>query len=44
VHSYDVFRHYERQHWQLGDLDLDAVDPALVRLEYALSTQNGVHP
>ncbi|WP_067445850.1 ferritin-like domain-containing protein [Nocardia alba] len=34
MHSYDVFRHYERQHWRLGDLDLDAIDPALVRPEY----------
>ncbi|MEU7141786.1 ferritin-like domain-containing protein [Nocardia sp. NPDC046473] len=34
MHSYEVFRHYERLHWQLADLDLDAVDRALVRPEY----------
>ncbi len=34
MHSYDVFRHYERLHWKLGDLDLDSIDPRLVRPEY----------
>lgn len=34
MHSYDVFRHYERLHWRLGDLDLDAVRAHLVRPEY----------
>ncbi|GGN67821.1 ferritin-like domain-containing protein [Nocardia rhizosphaerihabitans] len=34
MHSFDVFRHYERLHWKLSDLDLAAVDPALVRPEY----------
>ncbi|WP_067865164.1 ferritin-like domain-containing protein [Nocardia shimofusensis] len=34
MHSYDVFRHYERLHWRLTDLELDAVDTALVRPEY----------
>ncbi|MEV6060298.1 ferritin-like domain-containing protein [Nocardia asteroides] len=34
MHSYDIFRHYERLHWNLGDLALDTVDPALVRPEY----------
>ncbi|WP_181700029.1 ferritin-like domain-containing protein [Nocardia sp. GTS18] len=34
MHSFDVFRHYERLHWKLSDLDLPAVDPALVRPEY----------
>ncbi|MFF0543590.1 ferritin-like domain-containing protein [Nocardia thailandica] len=34
MHSFDVFRHYERLHWKLADLDLDAIDRALVRPEY----------
>ncbi|MFF0488201.1 ferritin-like domain-containing protein [Nocardia sp. NPDC003482] len=34
MHSYDVFRHYERLHWQLTDLSLGSVDPTLVRPEY----------
>jgi hypothetical protein len=34
MHSLDVFRHYERLHWRLSDLDLGGVDPALVRPEY----------
>ncbi|WP_405136975.1 ferritin-like domain-containing protein [Nocardia sp. NBC_01388] len=34
MHSYDVFRHYERLHWKLTDLDFDAIDPTLVRPEY----------
>src|SRR5579859_4628806 len=34
MHSFDVFRHYERVHWKLADLDIDSVDPTLVRPEY----------
>ncbi|MFC8043418.1 ferritin-like domain-containing protein [Nocardia sp. NPDC057353] len=34
MHSYDVFRHYERLHWRLADLDLGAVDRSLVEPEY----------
>lgn len=34
MHSYDVFRHYERLHWKLSDLNFDAVDLTLVRPEY----------
>ena len=34
MHSFDVFRHYERLHWRLADLDFAAIDRALVRPEY----------
>lgn len=34
MHSYDVFRHYERLHWRLADLELGAVELDLVRPEY----------
>ncbi|XVQ06592.1 ferritin-like domain-containing protein [Spirillospora sp. CA-255316] len=34
MHSFDVFRHYERQHWKLGDLELDTIDRDRVRPEY----------
>ncbi|GAA5069274.1 hypothetical protein HNP84_008959 [Thermocatellispora tengchongensis] len=34
MHSFDVFRHYERQHWRLADLPLDEVNRDLVRPEY----------
>ncbi|HEX3788505.1 MAG TPA: ferritin-like domain-containing protein [Pseudonocardiaceae bacterium] len=34
MHSFDVFRHYERLHWKLADLEFDAIDPAHVRPEY----------
>ncbi|GLZ36524.1 ferritin-like domain-containing protein [Actinokineospora sp. NBRC 105648] len=34
MHSYDVFRHYERLHWKLADLDVDSIDRSLVKPEY----------
>ncbi|MCX4091582.1 ferritin-like domain-containing protein [Nocardia sp. alder85J] len=34
MHSFDVFRHYERLHWNVADLTLDTVDPTLVKPEY----------
>jgi hypothetical protein len=34
MHSYDIFRHYERLHWRLADLDFDRIDLAAVRPEY----------
>lgn len=34
MHSYSVFRHYERVHWRLADLDFDTIDRALVKPEY----------
>ncbi len=34
MHSFDVFKHYERGHWCLSDLDLDGIDRSLVEPEY----------
>jgi len=34
MHSYDVFRHYERLHWKLADLDFSRVDRAAVKPAY----------
>jgi rubrerythrin len=34
MHSFDVFRHYERVHWKLADLAIDSIDQAAVRPEY----------
>src|SRR5262249_27350174 len=34
VHSFDVFRHYERLHSRLTDLDFAGIDRTLVRPEY----------
>ncbi|MCK9904034.1 ferritin-like domain-containing protein [Frankia sp. Cpl3] len=34
MHSYDVFRHYERQVWRLADIPFDEVRPEAVRPEY----------
>ena len=42
MHSYDVFRHYDRGHWRLAELDLDAVDPDLVRPEYVTLAKSAV--
>jgi ferritin len=42
VHSYDVFRHYERQHWRLADIPFDTVDPARARPEYVTMAKSAV--
>jgi hypothetical protein len=42
VHSFDVFRHYERLHWNLADLGFGEVDPALVRPEYVTLAKSAV--
>lgn len=34
MHSYEIFRHYEKSKWRLSDIDYDALDPDLVRPEY----------
>ena len=31
MHSLDVFRHYDRSHWRLADLNLSDIDPTRVR-------------
>lgn len=42
MHSFDVFTHYERNHWKLGDIDFDAVDHDLVRPEYITLAKSAV--
>jgi len=42
MHSLDVFRHYDRSHWRLADLDLSVIDPTLVRPEYVTLVKSAV--
>ena len=42
MHSLDIFRHYDRSHWRLADLDLSGIDPALVRPEYVTLVKSAV--
>lgn len=42
MHSFEVFRHYDRGHWRLADLPLDRVDPALVRPEHVTLAKSAV--
>lgn len=42
MHSLDVFRHYDRSHWRLADLNLSDIDPTLVRPEYVTLVKSAV--
>ncbi|GAA2985964.1 ferritin-like domain-containing protein [Actinokineospora diospyrosa] len=42
MHSFDVFTHYERVHWQLKDIDFGSVDKDLVKPEHVLMAKSGV--
>jgi hypothetical protein len=42
VHSYEVFRHYERNHWRLADIPFDTIDPEKVRPEYVTLAKSAV--
>lgn len=42
MHSFDVFTQYERNHWQLKDIDFTRVDLALVEPEYVQMAKSGV--
>ncbi len=42
MHSHEVFKHYERQHWKLADLDFGSIDPAAVRPEYVTLVKSAV--
>ncbi|KAA2252823.1 ferritin-like domain-containing protein [Solihabitans fulvus] len=42
MHTYEVFRQFERNHWQLGDIDFGAVRLDLVRPEYVSMAKSGV--
>jgi hypothetical protein len=42
MHSFDVFTHYERNHWQLSDIDFGAIDRDLVEPEYVMLAKSAV--
>lgn len=42
MHSFDVFRHYDRAHWRLADIPLDDIDRSLVRPEYITLVKSAV--
>jgi hypothetical protein len=42
MHSLDVFRQFERGHWQLSDIDFSAIDRAEVRPEYVTMVKSAV--
>ncbi|OHV28909.1 ferritin [Parafrankia soli] len=42
MHSYDVFRRYERHVWRLADIPFDEVRPELVRPEYVRIARGAV--
>ena len=42
MHSLDVFRHYDRNHWRMASLELSEVDRSLVRPEYVTLVKSAV--
>ena len=42
MHSFDVFRHYERNHWLLSDVDFSAIRRDLVKPEYLTLAKSAV--
>lgn len=42
MHSFDVFRQYERNHWRLADIPFDTVDPEQARPEYVTMAKSAV--
>ncbi|MBA0052705.1 ferritin-like domain-containing protein [Streptomyces sp. AJS327] len=42
MHAFDVFNHYERNHWKLSDIDFDSVDRSLVEPEYVTLAKSAV--
>jgi hypothetical protein len=42
MHSYDVFRHYERQQWRLSDIPFEDLRSDLVRPEYLRIARSAV--
>lgn len=42
MHSLEVFRHYDRTHWNLAELDLSSVDRSLVRPEHVTLVKSAV--
>ena len=44
MHSYDVFRHYERLHGRPADLDFGRIDLAAVRPAYVTLAESATIP
>lgn len=42
MHTLEVFNHYERNHWQLTDIDFSAIRKDLIRPEYVTIAKSGV--
>lgn len=42
MHSFDVFRHYDRTHWRLSSVPLGEVDQSLVKPEYITLVKSAV--
>lgn len=42
MHSLEVFRHYDRTHWKLAQLDVESIDRSLVRPEYVTLVKSAV--
>ncbi|WP_018331344.1 ferritin-like domain-containing protein [Actinomycetospora chiangmaiensis] len=42
MHSFDVFRHYDRGHWRLAELPLETIDRSLVRPEHVTLVKSAV--
>jgi ferritin len=42
MHSYDVFRHYERNHWRLADIPFAEIRTDLVKPEYVTMAKSAV--
>ncbi|MGQ0842010.1 ferritin-like domain-containing protein [Actinokineospora sp.] len=42
MHTYEVFTHYERNHWKLSDVDFSAVRRDLVKPEYVSIAKSAV--
>ncbi|MFC7304197.1 ferritin-like domain-containing protein [Streptomyces monticola] len=42
MHAFDVFRQYERNHWELSDIDFTAIDRSEVRPEYITLAKSAV--
>lgn len=42
MHTYEVFTHYERNHWKLSDVDFSAIRKDLVKPEYVAIAKSAV--
>jgi hypothetical protein len=42
MHSFEIFRHYERAHWRLSDIDFSQIRTDLVKSEYVTLAKGAV--